>query len=150
MVLLPSSRELSLFQQRLRQYDKALRLRVSQEQPNTILIERKTFRGKYGVLPPSGLEYSLDAGRRREEGHVPVGSVPAYRYDPLEIMRSLQAADTWRHARPLWRRVEEQEESRQYWKRRVRSNDLLARTHDTYDRYVWKVGSRVSVPVQIG
>jgi hypothetical protein len=140
-------------ERRLRRYDKALRLRVSSEQPHTVLIERKTFRGRIGSVGPDGLLWSPDVGRRREEGHVLVGSLPLATVDPGALLDALKYADTWRRwdtrAEPLWRRVEQADEQRRSAQVRARKDGLRYKASELYDRYVWRYGSRVSVPSQI-
>jgi hypothetical protein len=137
----------------LRQYDKALRLRFAMEQPATVLVERKTRRGRIGALGPDGLEWSPDIGYRYEWGHMPVASVPAAGFDQQDLLAALKAADTWQrwdqHARPRWRTVEERDERMRERRRQSRQADLRYKASEFFDTYAWKHRMRVRVPEAI-
>src|SRR3972149_3513313 len=102
-------------ERRLRHYDKALRVRRSNEQP-AVLVERKTMRGRIGSVGPGGINWTPDVGRRREEGHVLVCMVPREGFDAERLLDSLKEADTWSlhntSADPLWRRAEREDDAR--------------------------------------
>lgn len=136
-------------EQVLRQDDKAIRLRMSQEGPY-VLIERKTFRGRIGsVSKQTGTEWAPDGGVRRELGHVLVGSVHRDMFDVDVLRESLRASDTWRHAKPLWQRTEEAEAARKQRIVRARKDNLRYKASEFFDRYVWTYKQRVSVPEQV-
>lgn len=141
--------DLDAAQQFLRRDDPALRLRFAAESPD-VLIERKTFRGRVGSVGPDGLDWPVDSGRRREEGHVLVASIPRADFDPRTVRAALQEADTWRkwesRSRPRHLDVEEAESRRKAHRRLSRQSDTHQRVADMYDRYVWKYKSRVAVP----
>jgi len=149
----PSHDDLSRAERRLRSYDRALRLRVSQEQENTILLERKTFRGVIGNTGPQNLLWRPDTGHRKEEGHVVVGSVHAAVFEVEDLLDALKHADTWqrwsRNAVPLWRQVEEREAREKAARVRTRQDTLRYKSSELFDRYVWKYRQRISVPGQI-
>jgi len=132
----------------LRQYDKALRLRASQEGPE-ILLERKTFRGRIGALGPAGTAWRPDTGRRREEGHVLVLSIHPSEFHVQRLQDALRASDTWRHTVPLWKRADEADNVAKQRLRRARSDGLRYKASELFDRYVWRYKQRVSVPAQI-
>lgn len=135
-------------EQRLRRYDKALRLRESVEDPYKLLLERKTFRGRIGSHIPGGDSWTPDMGRRKEEGHVFIGSFPRS-VSILQVLDELRNADTWKRDRPLWRIVEEADDRRKAHRKAMRSEDIRYRTTELFDRYCWKMKSRVDVPLQI-
>ena len=135
-------------EQQLRRYDKALRLRKSFES-DTVLLERKTFRGQYGSIGPQGLVWSKDVGRRREEGHVLILSINRDELHIPRLIDALRQADTWKHEKPLWQRVEENDERKRLSKARNRSDIIRYKTSELFDRYVWKYKQRVSVPVRL-
>lgn len=149
----PSLSELRQAERRIRRHDRALRLRYSLEQPGTILIERKTFRGRIGSVGPGGLTWTPDAGYRREWGHLPVASVRAEWFDPVALEDALKAADTWRRwdadADPLWKRVEDAEERERAARWRRHRDTIRYKASELFDRYVWRYKQRVSVPVQV-
>ena len=66
-----------------------------------------------------------------------------------KILETLQDADTWKHERPLWQRVEDADTQRHAAKNRHRTQELTHKAHETFDRYVWTNKQRVSVPVQV-
>lgn len=131
-------------ERKLRAYDKALRLRVSLLRPDTLLVERKTFRGRIGRVLPGGEAYDKDSGRRREEGHVLVAYCPLRGFDSAVLLDELKKKDTW-YRKPLWQRVEEQEAFEKAMRQGSRESDLRARGASVWDRYVWNTGSRVSM-----
>lgn len=133
----------------LRRYDKALRLRESTEDPYLLLLERKTFRGRIGSQIPGGGNWTPDMGRRKEEGHVFIGSFP--RSLPIQqVLAELQGVDTWKRDRPLWQRVEEEDNRRKAHRKAMRTEDIRYRTTELFDRYMWRSKARVDVPLQIG
>lgn len=145
----PSRPELRQAQSKLRQYDNALRLRFSQEETNTVLIERKTFRGRYWTMAPGGIPWSPNTGRRKEEGHVHVGAIQSACFNLDDLLDSLKYADTWQRSKPLWQRVEEQEAQQLATRRRNREFGLRYKSSELFDRYVWKYKQRISVPTRI-
>lgn len=126
----------------LRRDDKALRLRRSMEGPN-VLVERKTFRGVYGAHGPDGLVWTPDAGRRREEGHLLVCTLPGFTVDARSLRESLQRADTWRQ-RDRIDRVERRDRLAHEARKRARTENIRYKSHEIFDRYVWQSKSRVS------
>jgi hypothetical protein len=132
----------------LRRDDPAIRLRFAAETPD-VLIERKTFRGRIGSVAPSGLEWPVDSGRRREEGHVLVASVPRRVFDAQAVRAALQAADTWRkwehRSRPRHLDIEEAESRRKAERKFSRQQDTRYRVVEAWDRWAWSTGSRVSM-----
>jgi hypothetical protein len=140
----PTHDQLKRAERLLRRDDKALRLRFSLEAP-IILIERKTFRGRYGSHGPEGIDWRPDAGYRRENGHVPVASIPVGAFDLSDLQASLRAADTWRRAQPLWRQAQDADDARKRKQKLDRSDNIRYKTSEFWDRYVWKQKSRVSV-----
>lgn len=134
----------------LRRDDKALRLRVDEQHPHILLIERKTFRGRIGKML-MGLPFPQKAaGRRREEGHVFVAHLIAVGVNARDLRHQLQAADTWRHKNRLWQRVESQDLLYSGSKAISKMQEHEHRASQLFDRYVWKHKQRVGVPVQIG
>lgn len=144
---------LSRQQAYLRRYDRALRLRVSHEQQETVLVERKTFCGKYGTMAPGSVLWSPDTGRRKEEGHVAVASIQVQCFNLQDLVDSLREADTWqrwnRDYKPLWQRVEEREARAKLDRRIDRQEELRYRASQLFDRYVWKHKQRIRVPESI-
>ncbi len=136
-------------ERKLRTYDKALRLRRSVELPDTILLERKTFRGQIGSIGPGGIDWTPDFGRRKEEGHVLILSINREELNIPRLLDALKQADTWKHEKPLWQRFEEADEQAAKRKKLTRTDIIRYKTHELYDRYVWKEKSRVSVPARI-
>ena len=149
----PSRLDLRRGEARLRSYDRALRLRISQEKEATILLERKTYRGEIGSVGPQHLLWRPDTGRRREEGHVDVGSIHAAVFNLEDLLDSLKHADTWqrwsRNAVPLWRQVEEREAREKAQRTRTRQDNMRYKASQLFDRYSWLYKSRISVPGQI-
>ena len=143
----PSQQDLERAEHRLRKNDRALRLRFSLERP-AILIERKVRRGRIGPML-HGEAYSPDAGSRIELGHVNVGAIPRDKFDFRLLEEQLRAFDTWKGDKPLWRRMEEQEERDKSLVVQRRKDMVRYRTEDMWDNYVWKYKQRVSVPVQL-
>lgn len=147
-----SHSDLARAEKLLRRDDKAIRLRFSREGPN-VLVERKTFRGTLGAVAPGGYKYLPDAGRRHEEGHLPVCSLPREGFSLRDLRDSLRAADSWRmwdsSSRPLWRRVEEAEDSAKSRIVRARKDNLRYKAEEVWNRYAWTSKSRVSVPGSI-
>jgi hypothetical protein len=135
-------------EQYLRRDDKALRLRHSQEGPN-ILVERKTFRGQYGVVSKQlGRDWAPDSGCRRELGHVLVATIHRDLFNLHELRESLLAADSWRQDTPHWKRVEEADERKKAQAVRTRKDGLRYKASELFDRYSWKMKSRVPVTQQ--
>lgn len=139
--------ELARAERVLRQDDKALRLRESMEGP-VILIERKTFRGRVGCHGPLGLTWLPDAGRRREEGHVPVASIPVEAFNAKNLRESLRAADSWRKwdydAKSMADLARDLDEHKSRKMKRDRLDALRYKTSELYDRFVWKQKSRIA------
>ena len=137
----------------LRKYDRAIRLRYAMEYPNTILIERKTRRGRIGAMLPDGLEPTPDAGYRMEWGHVAVASVRSSNFCAFSLLEALKAADTWkkwdRNAQPHWKGVEDREAQEKSRKKAARLDGLRYKSSELFDRYCWRYGARVSVPTKI-
>lgn len=134
--------DLSRAETYLRRDDKAIRLRHSMEGPN-ILVERKTKRGRIGAIGPEGLVWRPDAGRRYEEGHVLVLSVPADAFNARDMRDTLQAADTWKT--PDWIRKIEREDNRIKSSRiKTRQDNMRYKASELFDRYVWKYKQRVA------
>lgn len=134
--------DLSRAETYLRRDDKALRLRYSQEGPN-VLVERKTKRGRIGAIGPEGLTWRPDAGRRYEEGHVLVLSVPIDAFNARDMRETLQAADTWKT--PDWIRKIEREDNRIKASRiQTRRDNMRYKASQLFDRYVWKNKQRVA------
>ena len=131
----------------LRQDDKALRLRMSMENP-FVLVERKTFRGRVGCYGPNGLVWLPDAGRRREEGHVPVATIHKDWFSLNDLRYSLRVADSWRrwdhNARPMADLAHELDEQKAAKTKADRSDNLRYKTNELYDRFVWKMKSRIA------
>ena len=140
--------ELSTAQSYLRRDDPAIRLRFAIETPD-ILVERKTFRGQVGSVAPDGLEWPVDSGRRREEGHVLVATIRRQAFDLRGLRDALQERDTWRkwELRSAPRHYEiEDAESRAKAQRKVsRHSDMYAKVGEGWDRYAWNSKSRVSM-----
>lgn len=140
--------ELAVAERKLRQDDKALRLRFSAEGPN-VLVERKTFRGQYGAHGPDGLVWLPDAGRRREEGHVPVCSLPREGFDASDLRQALREADSWRRwdsrAENRADMMERADRQAKEHKRFNRQQDVKQRAAQAWDRYAWGSKSRVSM-----
>lgn len=149
----PSLSDLRIVQSHFRRYDNALRLRVSAEEASVVLIERKTYRGRIGSFGPGGVDWQPDYGRRKEEGHVLVGSIHAGAFDEACLLDALKEADTWgrwdSNTKPLWQRVEEADEAKKAAKVRARKEGLRYKSSEFYDRFVWKMKSRTNVPVAI-
>jgi len=150
----PSRDELAKAESFLRRYDKALRLRFSIEQPYTVLIERKTFRGRIGaLLKTEGVDYAPDAGYRQEVGHIPIASMRASDFDQVQLLEALKSIDTWRRDEPMWRTLDKRDGDHgqyEHARRRMRRQSMLTeRTGGLWDRYVWKYKQRVNVPVQV-
>src|SRR5262245_40539065 len=150
----PTYAELRKAESYLRQDDKALRLRYSLEQPYTILVERKTFVGRVGSTSRAGFACLPDAVYRRESGLLPVCSIPSSQFHVQSFREALQAADTWRKDRPLWRRVEEADAvdeqgktAEQRAKRQRRQDYLRYKSSELFDEYVWRAKSRISTHV---
>jgi hypothetical protein len=137
----------------LRSYDKALRLRRAHDDKPELLVERKTFRGRYGSIGPGGLVWLPDSGRRREEGHVLVCSVPRDIFVAADLLDTLRAADLWRtydqSAEPEWRRVERADDRIKQQRINHRRDFNRYKASEIFDRYVWKHKQRVSVPVKV-
>jgi hypothetical protein len=149
----PTFADLKHAQVILRHLDKALRLRYAIMEPYTIIIERKTFRGRIGALL-RGVPYEdQDAGFRAENGHVSVASIRSSFWNTADIRDALMAADSWRRDRPLWQELDERDGDRgQYARARARAKrqDMIRyKTSELFDRYVWRYRQRVSVPVQV-
>lgn len=136
--------ELRRAERKLREYDKALRLRYSALRASTLLLERKTFRGRIGRCLPGGDAYDLDGGRRREEGHVLIASLPDKGFNVSQLLDTLRARDTWRHAKPLWQRVEEREAYLNATQKISKSNDNMHKAAEFWNRYAWSTKSRVA------
>lgn len=132
----------------LRTYDKALRLRYSQESPN-VLLERKTFCGRIGSVGPEGLIWLPDIGRRREEGHLLIMQIHRDEFIPGLLLELLKSSDTWKGDVPLWRRVEDADERIKRLKQKRRSDIIRYKSEDLWNKYVWKYRQRVNVPTQI-
>lgn len=132
----------------LRRDDKALRLRLSELYSDTVLIERKTFRGRIGRLL-MGQPYDKDGGRRREEGHVLIAHFPCYAFNVRELRASLQVADTWRYKNRLWERVEAAENPYSSSKLYSKQSNSRYKASEFFDRYSWKYKSRIAVPEAI-
>lgn len=143
----PAHSDLTKAQRRLRQDDRRLRLRFSYESP-TVLIERQTFRGRIGRTL-NGEAYTQDAGRRREEGHVVIATVPIELFDAESVRMELRAGDTWRQ----WDRsagdrameLERRESLALANRRASRFSDIQEHAADVWNRYAWTSKSRVSV-----
>ena len=133
----------------LRRDDKALRLRVSTDRPDWILVERKTFRGRIGKRLVIGGMFLPDAGIRAELGHVLVAQLPADSFDVRALRESLHAADTWKRGEPLWASLERQETQEKARKKLARQDAIRYRTSELFDKYVWTYKQRVTVPEQI-
>ncbi len=134
--------DLSRAEQYLRRDDKALRLRHSMEGPN-ILVERKTKRGRIGAIGPEGLVWRPDAGRRYEEGHVLVLSVPVDAFNARVLRESLQAADTWKT--PDWiRNMERKDDYQKAHRIQTRKDNMRYKASELFDKYVWKYKQRVA------
>ena len=134
--------DLSRAERFLRRDDKALRLRHSAEGAN-ILVERKTKRGKIGSTGPEGLVWRPDAGRRYEEGHVLVLSVPTDAFNARILRESLQAADTWKT--PDWiRKIEEKDNAIKANRIKTRKDNMRYKASELFDKYVWKYKMRVA------
>lgn len=139
--------ELVVAERTLRKDDRALRLRLSAEGPN-VLVERKTFRGQVGSHGPDGLVWRPDAGRRREEGHVPVCSLPRDGFDVADLRQALREADSWRRWDQSSSRIREMEAYDEYRKKKQildRKDGMRYRAGNIYDRYAWATKSRVSM-----
>jgi hypothetical protein len=143
-----SHSDLKRYERKLRVNDNAIRVRQSMEGP-TILVERKTFRGQVGSVGPEGIVWSPDAGFRRENGHVPVCSIPIPMFDFTTLRDSLQASDTWRRwdrgARPLSEQADERDRLRKAKQVSERKAGLRYKASELYDRYAWREKSRVRV-----
>ena len=126
----------------LRRDDKALRLRESYTE-DAVLVERKTKTGRIGAHGPGGLVYLQDAGRRHEEGHVLVLSVPKQDFNLRRLRESLQAADTW-HAPDWIREIERKDEYIKAQRIKTRKDNIRYKASEVFDRYVWKYKQRVS------
>ncbi len=112
------------------------------EGPN-VLVERKTKRGRIGAIGPEGLVWRPDAGRRYEEGHVLVLSVPKDAFNARDLRESLQAADTWKT--PDWIRNIEREDNRIKAQRiKTRKDNMRYKASELFDKYVWKYKQRVA------
>lgn len=134
--------DLSRAERFLRRDDKALRLRHSQEGPN-ILVERKVKRGRIGSIGPEGLVWRPDAGRRYEEGHVLVLSVPSDSFNARILRESLQAADTWKT--PDWiRDMERKDDQQKAQRKKTRQDNMRYKASELFDKYVWKYKMRVA------
>src|SRR3989304_5850331 len=131
----------------LRQDDKALRLRMSRENPCG-LVGRKAVRGRVGCHGPNGLVWLPDAGRRREEGHVPVATIHKDWFSLNDLRYSLRAADSWRrwdhNARPMADLVSEEDDRKSLKMKLDRRDNLRYKTSELYDRFVWKMKSRIA------
>jgi len=138
-------------ERRLRHYDKALRVRRSNEQP-AVLVERKTMRGRIGSVGPGGINWTPDVGRRREEGHVLVCMVPREGFDAERLLDSLKEADTWSlhntSADPLWRRAEREDDAHKRRLVKARQDGIRYKAGEVWDRYAWSSKSRVSTYVK--
>lgn len=141
--------DLDAAQRFLRRDDPALRLRFAAESPD-VLVERKTFRGRIGSVGPDGIEWPVDSGRRREEGHVLVAAIPRSVFDAQEVRAALQAADTWRRwesrSRPRHLDIEEAESRRKAHRRFSRQQDTRYKVSEMFDRMMWREKSRIAVP----
>jgi hypothetical protein len=135
-------------ERRLRQFDKALRLRQSQE-GQAILLERKTFCGNYGDIGPGGVVWSKDAGRRREEGHVLILSIHPDEFNVDRLISALREADTWRSDVPLWRQAEIRDEKTKERKIAKRKDFIRYKAENLWNNYCWRQKSRVSVQERI-
>lgn len=144
----PTIAALARAERRLRQYDKALRLRRSSEAAD-ILLERKVRRGRIGAVLPGGLPYNPDAGLARELGHTLVGTLTDAKFDLGNLLDSLKAADTWRRTTPLWMYEEEKDARRDAAAKLRRSDGIRYKAEEVWNRYAWRSKSRVSVPVQL-
>lgn len=134
--------DLSRAEQYLRRDDKALRLRYSQEGPN-ILVERKTKRGRIGSVGPDGLVWRPDAGRRYEEGHVLVLSLPRADFNVRSLRDSLQAADTWK--KPGWiDEIERRGRVQAMQRKQHRQANMRYKAGEVFDRYAWRTKMRVA------
>jgi hypothetical protein len=145
---LVSQSDLKTAQTILRRDDPAIRLRFAAETPD-VLIERKTFRGRVGSKAPDGLDWPVDSGRRREEGHVLVATLPRQAFDVREVRQALQERDTWRkyelRSRPRHLEIEEAESRAKAHRKLSRHQDNWAFSAERYDHFVWGAKSRVSV-----
>lgn len=143
----PSHTDLTKAQRRLRQDDRRLRLRFSYESP-LVLIERQTFRGRIGRTL-QGVDYTQDAGRRREEGHVLIATVPVELFDAESVRMELRAGDSWRQwDRSAGNRADAltaMEDRARDERRQSRLYDAGSHASNLWDRYVWKHKQRVSV-----
>jgi hypothetical protein len=127
----------------LRRYDRLLRLRHSQTEPE-ILVERKTFVGRLGAMMTGGLPYLPDSGYRREWGHVHVAAVHEEIFDPSILLASLKLADTWKWGESLADRVERRERMAELDKKRTRESDMRYKAAQLFDNYVWKYKQRIA------
>jgi hypothetical protein len=143
--------ELVQAERMLRKDDPALRLRFSMTEP-VVFIERKTFRGQIGHESPIG-PWEPDTGRRREEGHVLVGTIYREVFNASDLRDSLRAADSWRkwdrNAKRVWQMVEAQDHDNKVRTKVERMDNLRYKASELFDRYVWKYKQRVSVPTEI-
>lgn len=115
-----------------------------------ILIERKTFRGRVGALL-KGADYpTMDAGYRREWGHVPVATIAPVYFNLPSLAATLQETDSWRGDRPHWVDVEARESRTVAEKKRQRQELVRYRTEELWNRYVTQYKQRVYVPAKIG
>jgi hypothetical protein len=140
--------ELRVAERVLRLYDKALRLRFSEIEPHIVLIERKTFRGRIGKLF-RGEPFSPDQGRRAEQGHVHVASLPAAVFETAALRDALIAADSWKRGIPAWQAAEAADDAEKT-RRILRRKDMLRyKASELFDRFAWRYGMRVRVPEQV-
>jgi len=95
------------------------------------------------------MDWPVDSGRRREEGHVLVATTPRAGFDVRNLRTALQSVDTWRrwdrNARPRHLGVEEYESRRAAQRRVSRHSDMYAKVGEGWDRYAWRTKSRVSM-----
>lgn len=137
--------DLSRAESYLRRDDKALRLRYSAEGP-FILVERKTKRGQIGKVGPEGLTYKPDAGRRWEEGHVPVCQLPREGFDVRKLRDSLQEADTW-HKAGWIDEIERRDRVAAAHRKTSRMQDMRYRASQVWDKYAWRSKSRIGMRI---
>jgi len=132
-------------EQYLRRDDKALRLRYSVEGAD-VLVERKTKRGRIGSIGPEGLVWRPDQGRRFEEGHVLVLTVPRQGFNVRGLRDALQAADTWKA--PGWiDEIERKERVAKMQRKLSRQADMRYKAVDVWDKYAWRSKSRIGMRV---
>lgn len=121
----------------LRNYDPALRLRKSIDQPHMYVLERRLSRSvTAGTSRRDGSDLQLQAS----EGYIHVGLVhPSYLAHPDRILQQLKASDSWAagganamaaaYEADEWYRDEEQRRKRKEWFR-----DIAKESFDILDR----------------